>query len=137
MRVFPDTNVLVAAFIARGLCADLFREILKRHQLVVGEVVLDELQRALFTKVKVPKSGVKRIVNFLRRWEVVAYPEAPLEVEIGDQSDKWVLASATKAGADLFVTGDIEIDIEILTLKKIEGVRIVTPRDCWMLLRGK
>ena len=67
----------------------------------------------------------------------MAYPEAPLEVEIGDQSDKWVLASATKAGADLFVTGDIEIDIEILTLKKIEGVRIVTPRDCWMLLRGK
>jgi len=64
---------------------------------------------------------------------VVAYPEAPLEVEIGDQSDKWVLASTTKAGADLFVAGDIEIP----TLKKIKGVRIVTPRDCWMLLRGK
>ncbi len=45
MKVFPDTNVLVAAFIARGLCADLFREILKRHQLVVVEAFLDELQR--------------------------------------------------------------------------------------------
>ena len=133
MRVFPDINVLVAAFIASGLCADLFGEILKRHQLVVGEAVLDELQRVLLTRIKVPKGRVERIVNFLRRWEVVAYPEAPLEVEIGDQSDKWVLASTTKAGADLFVAGDIEI----LTLKKIKGVRIVTPRDCWMLLRGK
>lgn len=30
MRVFFDTNVLVSAFLARGLCADLLRLVLSR-----------------------------------------------------------------------------------------------------------
>jgi hypothetical protein len=41
LRVFLDTNVLVAAFATRGLCADLLRVVLVRHELVVADVVLD------------------------------------------------------------------------------------------------
>ena len=47
MKVFLDTNVLVAAFATRGLCADVMRVVLAEHQLITGEVVLSELRRAL------------------------------------------------------------------------------------------
>ena len=47
MKVFVDTNVLVAAYATRGLCSDLLRLILAQHELVVSQQVLAELERAL------------------------------------------------------------------------------------------
>ena len=35
MKVFFDTNVLIAAFATRGLCADLFAHVLLEHELIV------------------------------------------------------------------------------------------------------
>ena len=52
MKVFLDTNVLVSAFATRGLCADVMRVILTEHELLIGEVVLTELQRILSKKFK-------------------------------------------------------------------------------------
>ena len=43
MKVCLDTNVLVAAFATRGLCADVLRTVLVDHELVMGEVLLEEL----------------------------------------------------------------------------------------------
>ena len=51
MKIFADTNVLVSAFTARGLCADLLEIILADHQLMKEEFVVEELQRVLVTKV--------------------------------------------------------------------------------------
>ena len=42
MRVFLDTNVLLSAFAARGLCADVFRTVLAEHELITSEFVLGE-----------------------------------------------------------------------------------------------
>ncbi|HZL91991.1 MAG TPA: hypothetical protein VFB99_00055 [Vicinamibacterales bacterium] len=36
MKVFLDTNVLVSAFAARGICEDVLRIVLAEHQLVVA-----------------------------------------------------------------------------------------------------
>ena len=55
MRVCLDTNVLVAAFATRGLCADVLRTVLAEHELVIGDVILDELRRVLSTKFKVQR----------------------------------------------------------------------------------
>ena len=47
MKIFIDANVLVSAFTARGLCADLLEVILADHQLMTGEFVLEELECVL------------------------------------------------------------------------------------------
>ena len=47
MRVCLDTNVLVAAFATRGLCADVLRTLVTKHDLVIGEVTLTELRPRL------------------------------------------------------------------------------------------
>ena len=44
MRVFVDTNVLVAAVATRGLCADVLRAVLASHELVVSQQVLAEVE---------------------------------------------------------------------------------------------
>lgn len=59
MKIFADTNVLVSAFTARGLCADLLEVILADHQLMTGEYVLNELERVLSTKPGVPEHKIE------------------------------------------------------------------------------
>jgi putative PIN family toxin of toxin-antitoxin system len=130
VRIFADTNVLVSAFVARGLCADLFRHILLEHELLVGEIVLAELRKALPEKARLPSEQVEAIVSLLRENTVVARPGAHLDVGLRDADDEWVVASAVAAGADVLVTGDAEI----IALKS-PPLRIVNPRGLWELLR--
>jgi hypothetical protein len=61
VRVFFDTNVLVSAFLARGLCADLLRLVLTEHTLVGSEVVLDGLRDVLRRKGRLAPAQIEAI----------------------------------------------------------------------------
>lgn len=65
MRVFLDTNVLVSAFASRGLCAELLELVLLDHDLIIGQAVLRELEKALREKVKLPNARSAEIVEFI------------------------------------------------------------------------
>ena len=132
MKVFFDTNVLIAAFATRGLCADLFAHVLLEHDLVVGEVVLGELRTKLRTKLKLPKKTIDEIEAQLRDSVVVKTPAKHLSLRISDPDDEWVVASALAGGADVLVTGDAAI----LKLGKRAPLPILSPRGLWELLRG-
>jgi predicted nucleic acid-binding protein len=54
MRVVLDSNVLVAAFGTRGLCEDVLRVCLSRHEICLSEVILSEVQEHLPKKFKLP-----------------------------------------------------------------------------------
>lgn len=131
MRVFLDTNVLVSAFATRGVCADVLRVVLTEHTLVTSEVVLRELTRALRTRIKLPARVVDDIEGFLREYEVFPRPSAPSPLRIRDVDDRWVLASAVDARADLLVTGDRDL----LDVATDAPVKIVDPRAFWGLMR--
>jgi uncharacterized protein len=131
VKVFFDTNVLIAAFATRGLCADLFAHVLLEHELVVGDVVLTELRRNLRTKLKLPKKTIDEIEAQLRDGLVVKSPAKHLGLDISDPDDEWVVASAVAGGADVLVTGDAAV----LKLGKRAPLRIVSPRGLWELLR--
>jgi putative PIN family toxin of toxin-antitoxin system len=132
VKVFFDTNVLIAAFATRGLCADLFAHVLLEHDLVVGEVVLTELRTTLRTKLKLPKKTIDEIEAQLRDGIVVKTPAEHLGLKISDPDDEWVVASAVAGGADVLVTGDAAI----LKLGKRAPLPILSPRGLWDLLRG-
>ncbi len=133
MRVFLDTNVLVAAFATRGLCADVLRETLSRHELIVGEVVLVELERALTRRLRLPASAAEAVLEFLREHEVVPKPAKPTSLPIRDPSDRWILASAISARADVLVTGDRDL----LDIAAQSPLRILDPRAFWELARKR
>ena len=131
MRVFLDTNVLVSAFATRGLCADVLRVVIAEHELVVGEVVLEELRKVLLEKFRVPPEYVKQVEDLLRSYEVVPRTEAMDALELRDRSDRWVLANARAGNVDVIVTGDADL----LTVAEKAGVRIISPREFWNELR--
>jgi putative PIN family toxin of toxin-antitoxin system len=131
VRIFLDTNVLVSAFLARGLCADLLRLVLREHTLVSSEVVLAELRDVLSRKVKLPPPQIEAIETFLRGQPIAPRPEQTLRLGLVDADDEWVLASAVLAEADLFVTGDQGV-LACTTCP----LPLLTPRACWLHLRG-
>ena len=138
MRVFLDTNVLVSAYATRGLCTEVVRVVLAEHELVLGEVVLDELERVLVEKIRLPPSDVTEILAFLREHPVQPRSEAPGPVlgsiEVRDPDDAWVLAAALEASADVLVTGDpdlLEVD------SAVRALEVVSPRGFWELSRRR
>ena len=129
MRIFLDTNVLVAAFATRGLCADLLRLVLQHHDLVVTPVVLAELERALESKFGLPSARVAEARDFLSAC-LVETVEGPAErLALRDPSDVAVVRSAIAAHADLIVSGDRDLLEASLPLPAI------TPRQLWEQVR--
>lgn len=133
MRVFLDTNVLVAAFATRGLCAEVMRVVLAEHVLVTGDVVLGELRRALRQRIKLPQATIDEILALLRAHDVVAKPAAPADVPLRDPDDRWILASAIDGRADVLVTGDRDL----LAAADAAPLPIVDPRGFWDRLRAR
>jgi len=126
VRVCLDTNVLVAAFATRGLCADALRAVLVDHELVVGDVILEELELVLAEKLGVPKPRREAVRAALATDVVVPRPAAPRPaapqpaapqpaaprpatphtMPLADAGDAWIVATAIAGQADVLVTGD-------------------------------
>ena len=130
MRVFLDTNVLASAFGTRGLCADLLQVILGEHELVTGEVVIEELRRVLIRKFDTRADKVNDVEKFLRGYHVEPKPGHLPNLNLSERSDLMVVGSAINAKAEIMITGDREI---LALKKKPEGVRIISPREFWNL----
>lgn len=131
MRVFLDTNVIVSAFATRGLSADVMRVVLAEHELIVGEVVLVELDRVLETKLRLSAAVRAQIDSLLRGYEVQSQSSSPPEVPLRDPDDALVLAAALEAGADVLVSGDRHL-LEVAD--QLTGLVITDPRGFWRLL---
>lgn len=75
MKVYFDTNVVLAAFATRGVCADLFAHVLLEHELLVGETMIRELRSKLRIKLKLPKNATDEIETLLRDQTVDRRPD--------------------------------------------------------------
>jgi len=142
MRVFLDTNVLVSGFATRGLSADVVRLLLAEHELLTGEVVLEETRRVLTEKFGVPEEKVGEIERLLRQRHVEPLPESGPPVEVRNPDDEIVLASAIAAEAEILITGDKDLlnvadQVESLSAESLhaEPPQIVTPRTFWEEVR--
>ena len=132
MKVFLDTNVLASAAATRGLCADVLREVLSFHELIVSEAVLKELAKVLKDKLKVPSFLITDFLDFLTHDALVAEPGGRPILELKDKDDIVIVAAALSARADLFVTGDKEL----LALGKVKNLTIITPRAFWERIKA-
>ena len=124
MRVVLDTNVLIAAFIARGVCADVFERVVDEHELLLSPFILEEFERVMARKFGLNRGRVTRAVALLRRKGGVCEP-APLEIPVcRDPDDDQVLALGLEGKAQVLVTGDDDL----LVLGSFEGFPIISPR---------
>lgn len=134
MRVFLDTNVLVSGFATRGLCADVIRLVLAEHELITGEVVLNELKRVLKQKIQLPAEQIEEILTFLENQAVQPKPKSPPPISVRDEDDQWVLASALAVKADVLVTGDKDL---LDVAEEVSDLMITDPRGFWDLAKKR
>lgn len=125
MRVVLDTNVVIAAFIARGACTDVFERVVNEHELILSPFILEEFERVMTRKLGLDGDRVTRAVTLLRRMGCVVDP-APLDSPVSrDPDDDQILALAREHDVRILVTGDDDL----LTIGAFEGVPIVSPRQ--------
>lgn len=134
MKVFLDTNVLVSGFATRGLCADVIRLVLAEHELIVGQVVLDELNRVLKQKIHLPDEQIREILSFLEDQTVQPKPKSPSSTPVRDEDDQWVLSSALAAKAEVLVTGDKDL---LDVAEQVSDLTITDPRGFWNLAKKR
>ena len=133
MKIFIDTNVLVSAVATRGLCADAVREVFISHQLIVSAPLITELKGILRSKFEVPSELIDELIELLERDALFSTPCALPDIEIHDKDDIAIISSALNGDADLFITGDKEL----LELRKLKNMEIVSPRMFWEKLKAR
>ncbi len=134
MKVFLDTNILVSGFATRGLCADVIRLVLAEHELITADVVLNELKRVLKHKIQLPGEQIQEILTFLESQTVQPKPISPPSIQVRDEDDEWVLASALAAKAEVFVTGDKDL---LDVASQVADLVITDPRGFWSLAKKR
>lgn len=131
MRVVLDTNVIIAAFAARGLCAEVFEICLSDHAVILSEHILSETYEKLVKKIRLPENTAKSIIEYLRDTAEVVEPESIDESVCRDKDDVKIIGAALKGKAIFIITGDDDL----LVLKRYKDIRMVTPREFWGVLR--
>ncbi|MBN1425657.1 putative toxin-antitoxin system toxin component, PIN family [Candidatus Fermentibacteria bacterium] len=127
MKIVLDTNVLVAAFIARGTCHEVLEHCMVHHEVVVSTQILDELQEVLMRKFDYSQAETHAVVDLLQT-RVFCVTPAPMPLQVcRDPDDDVILATALCGRCTVIVTGDTDLT----DLGRYEGITILTPRDFW------
>lgn len=127
MRLVLDTNVLIAAFVARGHCHELLEHVARAHELFISAYIVDEFRGKLTGKLRVPAEIVEEAVALQLSRMTIIEPEPLPSPVCRDTEDDTILATAVAAGADLLVTGDHDL----VVLGNYGGVRIIRPAAFW------
>jgi uncharacterized protein len=135
LRIALDTNVLLAAFVARGLCADLLALLLRlqldgKAQVMLSKPVMDEFKRHLKGKFKANPTQIQAALAALEPFELHAGSTQLNLQSVPDADDIVVLDAALSWPASHFVTGDKAL----WPLSPLYGMQIITPREAFALL---
>ncbi len=124
MKIVFDSNVLLAAHIARGLANTVYEYCLKQHEIFVSAVILKEMEAGFLRKTKIPPERVALILDAVKRIAVIGEIADIPKNACRDPRDLHVLGLAVKSGADLIISGDIDL----LEIGIFRGIPIETPR---------
>jgi len=125
MKIVLDTNVLIAALVAQGVCAEVLEHCVLRHTLLSSDPILAELREQLAKKFKYGAEEVDEAAGLLRSQMEIVNPVEINHPVCRDPDDDMVLATALAAKADCIVTGDKDL----LVLQRYEKVEILSPSE--------
>ena len=118
-----DTNVLVAALVAEGLCREVVHRVVRLRIIASSAPLIDELESTLKRKFRLTPSA-SAFLKALRE-QIRMVDPVVLEMPVcRDPDDDLVLATAVGAAAEVIVTGDDDL----LVLKSYAGIDILSPR---------
>jgi predicted nucleic acid-binding protein len=130
VKVFLDSNVLIAALATRGICVDLLRLVLVEHQLLASKAVFRGLRGILINRLGLPRALADQVIPFLRERAEICEPRSPAARTSDEPGYDQLLSAALEGQADVLVTGDRAL----LAIDPRAPVRISDPRGFWELL---
>jgi hypothetical protein len=133
MTVILDTNVILAALAGRGLANAVFELCLDKHEIMIREHILLELQKNLRKRLKIPEDKVRKITEYLMEFCTISPYKTIDKMVCRDADDVKILGLSEVAKPDYIVTGDIDL----LPLKEFNSIPIITPRQFWEISKGK
>ena len=125
MKLVLDTNVLIAALIVRGVCADLLEHCVLSHTIVASEFIIDELRRHLAGKFKYTDEDANEAIALLESQMEIVTPKSLDQPVCRDPDDDQILATAIAARVKCIITGDKDLFV----LHRYEAIQIVSPSD--------
>lgn len=133
MRVILDSNVVIAAVAARGLCESLLELCLEHHEIILCEGILKEIEEKLTGKLRVALPVAEQYLDVLRN-NASLYEPKPVKRDVcRDPNDRMILGLAIAGNAEIIISGDKDL----LVIEKYGGAKIVTPRQFWDRNRQK
>jgi len=127
VRVLLDTNVLVAALVARGVCTDLVEHCVRQHAVISSQPLLDELRDVLTRKLRQRSVDVRAAIRLFEETFTLVTPDALEPPTCRDPDDDVVLATALAGESAAIVSGDQDL----LILDPFRGIRVLAPADFW------
>lgn len=129
MRAVFDTNILVSAFVAEGLCKRLLIRANRREfDLFVSPTIKKEFESALKRKIGLLPEEIQEAIHLLDEAAKTCDP-VKRNIRVNgicrDEADHVVLEAALASRAEFIVTGDRDL----LDLKEFRDIRIVSPRE--------
>ena len=142
MRVLLDANTLISFLLhperSSPVTAVVREGILGHFTLLVPERLLEELEARVADKPylaeRIDREDLEELVAILRQTaEMLPEIEEPVPAVVRDQKDDYLIAHAVMGQADYLVTGDDDL----LSLGRIDAIRILSPRQFWDLLKAQ
>ena len=128
MRVTLDSSVLIAAYIARaGVCAEVLEDVLRRHELILSQHILDEVRRKLTHKFLFPPRLVAAVVDSLENAAAMVTPASLPDDACRDPADVPVLGTAIAGDAGFLIS----VDKDLVDLQRYATVEIIRPGEFW------
>ena len=124
LRIVPDTNILISAFIVEGNEYRLIEKCFKREILLITSAdVIDEFKEvALRPKFGFTEEEVDDFVNALIEAAEVVMPKEKVSGVCRDPDDDKLLEAALEGNADYIISGDKDM----LVLKRFRNIKVVT-----------
>lgn len=123
-----DSSVLIAAYIARaGVCAEVLEDVLRRHELILSQHILDEVRGKLTHKFLFPPRLVTSVVEALANAATPVAPTSLPNEACRDPADLPVLGTAVAGTAEFLIT----VDKDLLDLQRFGTVEIIRPGEFW------
>jgi uncharacterized protein len=123
LRVVLDTNILVSAFVFPGGVPEaVFRmAVEEKIDVISSRLLLAEFGRVLSEKFEWEPPRVAEAVAQVAETAVMVHPQERVRVVAEDPADDRVLEAAAAGGADVIVSGDLDL----LRLRSWREIKIV------------
>jgi putative PIN family toxin of toxin-antitoxin system len=133
LRLLLDTNVLIAALVARGTCSDLLEHCVRQHTIISSQPLLDELRDVLSRKFRQRSADVRSAVRLFSEKFVLVEPNSFETPVCRGHDDDAVLATALAGECAAIISGEQDL----LILDPFRGIRILPPSAFWQWEAGQ